>query len=101
MSAAKDILKVTSTVVESLDVIQGFTGVGGSGADAALAAIGKIVGMLKDGLAGKTSPEIVDADLKEWRSHLGVLVGAIDAKNADIDERARHKFDLSEDKDKP
>jgi len=101
MSNAKDVLKVTGTVVDSLDVIQGFTGVGGPGADAALAAIGKIVGMLQEGLAGKTSPEIVAADLREWRAHLDVLTNAIDDKNAEIDERARHKFDVSDENGDP
>lgn len=60
---AKDIFKIAVVAVDGLDVIQGLTGIGGDKADASLAAIARIVRSLRDGYAGKTSPEIIASEL--------------------------------------
>lgn len=59
----KDALKMADVAIDALSMIRGLTKVGGDKTASALAAVGAIVDTLQDGLAGKTSPEIIAAEL--------------------------------------
>lgn len=69
-TTVKDALKMAGLAVDGLELIQGLTGVGGLPAAKALQAIDKVVKTLRDGMEGKTSPEIVARDLDSLRAEL-------------------------------
>lgn len=69
-SPTKEALKMAAVAIDGLELIQGMTGVGGDRAAAALRAIDKVVATLRDGIDGKTSPEIVARDLDALRAQL-------------------------------
>lgn len=56
-------LTIDDVIDGGLTIIHGLTRVTGPKMDAALLAIGLVVSALRDGLSGKTTPEIVQADL--------------------------------------
>lgn len=65
---AKDALKMREIAVNALESIQDLTTVGVDRAPDALQTIGLIVGSLLEGFAGKTTPDIVEAELRALAS---------------------------------
>lgn len=67
---AKDALKMLGVVVDGVQVIQGMTKVGGDRAEAALAAIDKIVSTLRQGIDGVATPQAVAIEIEALRASL-------------------------------
>ena len=84
----KAALQMASLAIDGLEVIQGITRIGGDTAANALAAIDKIVATLKDGLAGKASPQAVALEIDQ-------LFAAIAGNDAAADSALRDKFGKS------
>jgi hypothetical protein len=84
---AQDALKATEIAIGTLRTIQALTRVGPDKAQDALLTINAIVDVLQEGLDGRTSPEVVEAELQ-------ALVGDLDLETAtrDIDD----KFDAGD-----
>ena len=82
---AKDALKMAGLAVGQLGLIQALTTIGGGGAGLALSAIGKIVEALQGGFDGKTTPEMVEADLAK-------LLGQIASNDKLVDAALATKF---------
>lgn len=80
MSRTKDALRIAGIAIDALQMIQGLTKVGGDKAAAALEAIDKVVTSVNDGVAGNTSPELVERDLDALRAELLNNDAAIDAR---------------------
>lgn len=86
---AKDVFRMASIMIDGLEVIQGLTKIGGTRAAEALQAIDKIVLALHDGLDGKTTPDIVESEVKALRQ-------AFATKDAAAEARLRSRFDNSD-----
>lgn len=82
----KSAFRIAELALDSLETIQRLTHFGGEGATAALASISNIVGVLQDGIAGKSSPADVERELAELKTHLADNDSAADAA-------LRQKFD--------
>ena len=82
--SAKDALKMLDATVEGLETIQKLTNVGGSRAGEALTAISLVIEVLLEGFAGKTSPDVVRAQLK---THLDAISAGDDAAQKAIHDR--------------
>jgi hypothetical protein len=80
---AKDVLKMAGVLIDGLDVIQGIAKATGIDPPVALDAIDKIIERLRDGLDGKTAPEIVARQLSQFRSKLAATDASIDQAIAD------------------
>ncbi len=93
MSTAKEGLKMAAVAIDSLEVIQGLTQVGGPGMAAALQAINKVIAAVREGLDGKTSPEIVEDNIKS-------LTAALSDHDAAADEIVRRRIEAAKG-DKP
>ncbi len=85
MNTARDALKMLGVMIDGLDVIQGVTGIGGLPADKALAAIGKVVSTLREGLNGKASVQAVSAEID-------ALFQSLASNDERADEALKEKF---------
>ncbi len=81
---ARDALRMIGVAVDGLDVIQGITGIGGLPADKALAAIGKVVATLREGMNGKASAQAVSAEIDALFQS---LAGNDERADADLKEK--------------
>jgi hypothetical protein len=80
---AKDALKMSEIAISALESIQDLTTVGVDKAPDALQTIGAIVGSLLEGFAGKTTPDVVEAELH-------ALVSRATSAETRIDEKFDH-----------
>lgn len=83
-SSVRSGLDIASVAVDVAERIEGWAHVGGDKAEAALAAIRSALAALKEGIAGKTSPEVVLAQLEalhvSLRDNDAAADSALDAK---------------------
>lgn len=86
---AKNSIKMLDTVVEGLQVIQGFTKIGGDRAEIALKAINTVIDKLLDGFSGKATANAVHLEIQQEAER-------IHGEDVRIDNKIRDKF-----KDKP
>lgn len=78
--SAKDALKMLGVALDGLETIQKLTNVGGDRAGEALTAISLVVEALQEGFTGKTSPDVVHAQLKAHQD--AIAAGDIAAQAA-------------------
>ncbi len=70
MSKIQETLKIAATAIDGLEALQHLTKIGGSSAEAALAAVDKLVGVLIGGLDGSVSRADVEAEIAKVRKGL-------------------------------
>jgi len=68
--AARDALKMGEALIEGLATIQKLTQIGGDRTGEALTAISLVIETLEEGFSGKTSPDVVMAQLKAHQDAL-------------------------------
>ena len=88
---ARDGASMAKIAVHALELIQGITNIGGAPAVATLALIKGITNAVQDGFNGKTSPEVVLAELEAFRHSLAI-------RDADKDRKLERRFDTSDDR---
>jgi hypothetical protein len=62
--SANDVLRATEIAIDALKMIQALTRVGPDKALDALQTISAIIATVQEGLDGKTTPDVVEAELK-------------------------------------
>lgn len=88
MSVIKDGLRMAALAVDGYEMIEGLMNVSDDKAPVALKAVSTIVKMIRDGVDGKTSPDIVE-------NGLAVLKRSLADDDAAFDAALREKFDTS------
>lgn len=85
MTTTKEALRMAGLAIDALELIQGYTKLGGSKAAVALKTIDAIVTTVRDGLDGKATPDEVAHDLQ-------VLYVGLEANDATADTALDRKF---------
>lgn len=80
---ARDAVKMIDVAVKGMEQLQGLTKIGGLKAEAILMAVDVGLASIADGFAGKTSPEIVEADINAAIESLKSSIVSNNAQAAD------------------
>lgn len=78
----RDVVKMIDAALRGLEVIQKLTNVGGVKAEGVVAAIRGVTKAISEGFDGKTSPEIVLAELEAFAASIANNDAAADAELA-------------------